>query len=203
MEKGQLKRWLDDRGFGFIQPMDGGQEVFIHISELKDLTRRPQIDDIVCYRTVTDKGKLRACNAFIVGARKQLTPLTVFSKAKSSFPLGKVALLSILPFIGSMYFFSLMGNPLPLVLYPVMSWVTFSLYVNDKSCAQQCQWRTPEKTLHFCELAGGWIGGFIAQKQLRHKSSKPSYQIIFWVIVGIHQFFWLVWLIFGKATMAS
>ncbi|PZO15365.1 MAG: hypothetical protein DCF25_13785 [Leptolyngbya foveolarum] len=88
-----------------------------------------------------------------------------------------------------------MNNPLPLILYSVMSVLTFWLYANDKSRARQGQWRTPEKTLHLCEFAGGWIGGFIAQKTLRHKSRKPDYQIAFWMIVMVHYAGWLVWLI--------
>ncbi|MDJ1170725.1 cold shock domain-containing protein [Roseofilum sp. BLCC_M154] len=32
LHKGQLATWKDDRGFGFIQPDNGGKEVFLHIS---------------------------------------------------------------------------------------------------------------------------------------------------------------------------
>lgn len=32
--KGIVKRWLDGRGYGFIQPEDGENEVFVHHSEL-------------------------------------------------------------------------------------------------------------------------------------------------------------------------
>ncbi len=68
-----------------------------------------------------------------------------------------------------------------------MSLVTFKLYAEDKSRAQQKQWRIPENILHLSELAGGWLGGIIAQRRLRHKSVKRSYQITFWGIVILHQ----------------
>lgn len=42
LRSGKLTKWKDERGFGFIQPVDGSQEVFLHISEVKDATRRPQ-----------------------------------------------------------------------------------------------------------------------------------------------------------------
>jgi hypothetical protein len=32
--KGELTKWKDDRGFGFIKPDDGSQEVFLHLCEL-------------------------------------------------------------------------------------------------------------------------------------------------------------------------
>jgi uncharacterized membrane protein YsdA (DUF1294 family) len=87
------------------------------------------------------------------------------------------------------------ANPIPLILYPVMSVLTFALYADDKSRAKRGAWRTSEQTLHLCELAGGWIGGFIAQRKLRHKSIKSSYQIVFWAIVALHLIFWLGWLL--------
>ncbi|MFZ2407471.1 MAG: cold shock domain-containing protein [Methylobacter sp.] len=37
--KGKLKRWNDDRGFGFIIPENGNGEIFIHISALKNMSR--------------------------------------------------------------------------------------------------------------------------------------------------------------------
>ncbi|MEQ1815252.1 MAG: cold shock domain-containing protein [Nitrosomonas sp.] len=30
--EGSLSKWNDDRGFGFITPSQGGQEIFVHIS---------------------------------------------------------------------------------------------------------------------------------------------------------------------------
>jgi CspA family cold shock protein len=32
--KGSVKRWLDGRGYGFIQPESGGDDVFVHHSGL-------------------------------------------------------------------------------------------------------------------------------------------------------------------------
>jgi uncharacterized membrane protein YsdA (DUF1294 family) len=92
-------------------------------------------------------------------------------------------------------------NLLPLILYAGMSLITFNLYADDKYRANHKQWRTSEKTLHLFELFGGWVGGFVAQKMLRHKNIKKSYQIEFWLVVVIHYAFWIVWLIFSEAYL--
>ncbi|PAY05444.1 cold-shock protein [Bradyrhizobium sp. UFLA03-84] len=34
MATGTIKKWIDERGFGFVKPDDGGADVFLHISAL-------------------------------------------------------------------------------------------------------------------------------------------------------------------------
>lgn len=65
---------------------------------------------------------------------------------------------------------------------------TFALYARDKRRAQRDGERTPENVLHLLEIIGGWPGAFLAQQSLRHKSSKVSYQVSFWLIVALYQF---------------
>jgi uncharacterized membrane protein YsdA (DUF1294 family) len=65
---------------------------------------------------------------------------------------------------------------------------TFFMYRSDKQSAVDGEWRIPEVMLHFVELIGGWPGAFLAQRIVRHKISKFSYQVVFWAIVLIHQF---------------
>jgi uncharacterized membrane protein YsdA (DUF1294 family)/cold shock CspA family protein len=206
LRRGQLTKWKDDRGFGFIQPADGSPEVFLHISELKDASRRPIIGDTIYYHVAEQDGKVRASNAFILGARLkpvlQSSPssnrATVQAEPLYSFPVLETVLLSVLPIVGAIHFLLKTGNPFPLILYGVMGLASFALYADDKSRAKQGAWRTPEKTLILCDLAGGWIGGFIAQRRLNHKVSKSSYQGAFWLVVAMHYMFWLWWLIASK-----
>lgn len=204
--KGRLTTWKDDRGFGFIQPSDGSQEVFVHISAFKEVKRRPQVGDFIDYQLTVDKnGKARACNASLEeGISSSVAPTKVTSKAvrKTSPLVFNTLLLSLIPGLGSIHFLLTTGNPIPLIVYPVMSFITFALYADDKSRAKQGQWRVPEKTLHLCEFFGGWLGAFVAQGKLHHKSSKVSYQIVFWLIVTLHIVFWLDWLFFGKALIS-
>jgi uncharacterized membrane protein YsdA (DUF1294 family)/cold shock CspA family protein len=202
---GKLIKWKDEKGFGFIQPADGSVEVFLHISEIKNSTRRPILHDTIYYYTTAKNGQVSAINAFILGARNK----SVTSKgiAKQPFPLISTLCVSILPLTGVGHFTWKMAsifpvlNFLPLILYIWMSLITFNLYADDKYQANRRQWRTSEATLHLFEFLGGWIGGFIAQKMLHHKNIKKSYQIEFWLVVVIHYAFWIVWLIFSEAYL--
>ncbi|MDT4290910.1 cold shock domain-containing protein [Methylomonas sp. MO1] len=66
--KGVLKTWKDDRGFGFIQPDNGDKDIFVHISSLKGMARRPVRGDVMFYEVARDTGgKLKAVNARIEG----------------------------------------------------------------------------------------------------------------------------------------
>ncbi|MEL4430190.1 excalibur calcium-binding domain-containing protein [Shewanella mangrovisoli] len=68
MERGILVRWNDEKGFGFIQPEQQGKDVFIHITVLKHMARKPQVGDSILYRTeVQNDGKVKAIKASIEG----------------------------------------------------------------------------------------------------------------------------------------
>lgn len=74
INKGKLVRWIDQKGFGFIKPENGGDDVFIHFSALKGMNRKPIIGDIIHYKVGFDasKGKSRAINARIEGVEQVL-----------------------------------------------------------------------------------------------------------------------------------
>ena len=75
------------------------------------------------------------------------------------------------------------------VAYGVLiSALTYWVYWHDKRRAENGEWRVPEARLHLLDLLGGWPGGFLAQRRLRHKCSKGSYQFVFWLIVLAWQF---------------
>ena len=48
-------------------------------------------------------------------------------------------------------------------------------------------------------IVGHSLGGFIAQRRLRHKVSKSSYQTAFRLVIGMHYIFWLGWFIASQA----
>jgi len=56
---GKLHTWNEQRGFGFIRPLDGGQDVFVHVSALPAV--RPTPNDVLTFEISAGRdGKKRA-----------------------------------------------------------------------------------------------------------------------------------------------
>ena len=101
--KGILKTWKEDRGFGFIKPDDGGKDIFIHISALKGVSRRPITGDVINYQVAKDnRGKYKAINAQIEGmtiAEEKAGDLLKISSGKKTIIAMTVVLLIIVAII--------------------------------------------------------------------------------------------------------
>jgi uncharacterized membrane protein YsdA (DUF1294 family)/cold shock CspA family protein len=178
--QGRIATWKDERGFGFIAPDGGGKPVFVHVSSFKNRQRRPKGDELVTYQIGVDsRGRLRAEAVAYVDERLHRSG----GPGRSSFP----------PLFAACFLFSVgaavLFGWLPLavlVLYLAASVLTFVVYAMDKSAAVQHEWRTAESTLHLFSLLGGWPGAVAAQRLLRHKCSKESFQVAFWITVVLN-----------------
>ncbi len=63
MASGTVKWFNSDKGFGFIQPQDGGKDVFVHISAVQAAGLNGLNDgQKVTYDVVTERGKQAAAN---------------------------------------------------------------------------------------------------------------------------------------------
>ena len=175
--QGKIINWRDDKGFGFIAPKGGGKEVFVHIKAFANRQRRPLENESVTYELKTDaKGRLQAECVGFVGDRMTSTSLS----GRNNFPLVTAA--AFLVFVASSSF----AGKFPFTVfwfYTAASVVTFIAYTLDKSAARNDRWRTKESTLHLFALVGGWPGALAAQRLLRHKSRKQSFQMVFWLTV--------------------
>jgi uncharacterized membrane protein YsdA (DUF1294 family) len=60
---------------------------------------------------------------------------------------------------------------------------TFAYYGYDKSRARSTASRVPETVLHGLALFGGTIGAFAGMQLFRHKTIKPAFRLLFWLIV--------------------
>ena len=178
--QGKITDWKDDKGFGFISPNDGGPRVFVHIKSFSNRQQRPTGNEIVTYELGHDaKGRPQANSVAFV--------LKHASSAKPS-GQGNVSLMLTAAFL-ALVAGSVVSGKLPVEvawLYLAASLIAFIAYALDKSAAQHGRWRTQESTLHLFALAGGWPGALAAQRLLRHKSRKPSFQFVFWVTVMLN-----------------
>lgn len=60
---GTLKKWNDERCFGFIVSNQGGQEIFVHVSSFGRIDRRPQLGEPLSFEIELDReGRKRAIN---------------------------------------------------------------------------------------------------------------------------------------------
>ena len=182
---GTLKSWNDERGFGFIEPVQGGQDIFVHIKAFRQRAGRPQVGQAVSFEVeLGPQGKKRAKNVEpIRGSGPAAGP-----RRDSPAQWGTATLFVIPAFVLLYLVVAMLWRP-PAVLalvYLAASVATFVGYAMDKAAAARGRWRTPEQTLHALAVVGGWPGALIAQQYLRHKSTKAEFRATFWATVLIN-----------------
>ena len=67
----------------------------------------------------------------------------------------------------------------------VINAIAYAAYASDKRRAIQREPRIPEATLLALGFLGGNAAAFYAQRKLRHKNRKLSFQIKFWLLVAV------------------
>lgn len=215
-QSGKLHTWNDEKGFGFIQPDNGGEQLFVHISAVRGAYRPKQGSKVFFIAETDHNGRPRAKHMRSTELEVDRSSIrhkprrahkhdTSVHKADSpsnrrrssaprikglSYKLTAFIILLALPLTG-LYSLYLSGINLLLPVYPLTSALVFIMFWSDKNRAQKGQWRTPEKTLHTIELLGGWPGTLIAQQIFRHKTRKASYLSVLWLIIALHQLVWL------------
>ncbi len=189
---GTLVKWNDERGFGFIEPSQGGQEIFVHIKTFPAGTGRPAVGQQLVFEVETGpNGKKRAVSVqYPVQPRGGARP-----RSESPAPWTLARVVAIPAFLAVYVYVVLRWGFQPPVLltYVIFSLVAFLAYALDKSAAVAGRWRTPESTLHLLTLAGGWPGALLAQQLLRHKTTKESFIVAFWLSVLLNVAGFVAW----------
>lgn len=103
-----------------------------------------------------------------------------------------LALLLILPAMALWKLQGRWGDMLWLAAVP--SVLSFAQYAWDKRQAVQNGARVAEFQLLLLDVLGGWPGGFLAQRWLRHKTSKVGFQFAFWLVVTGEEAALALWL---------
>lgn len=194
--QGTVKKWQDDKGFGFIET-DNGESVFFHVSEFK-AHRRPSVGEAVVFSIGQDnQGRMQARRVQELGfvqqkmaqknqqirkrnaRRSQQADFEASQKKRLFVGLGFYAVLGLLAVMGDISW-------LVVGWYVAIGMITYLTYAKDKKAAQENTWRTPESTLHLLSILGGWVGAMVAQTYLRHKSQKPEFRMMYYLTVVIN-----------------
>ncbi len=198
--QGKITSWKDDQGYGVVTQngADRNKTAFVHIKAFSERSRRPKLGDLITYEANLDeKRRFRADDVkFVKRAPAKFSSSDVGGTSTSSFGRGFAylfcaALILAVP-LGRLPWF-VAG------IYLAASVVAYVAYAMDKAAAESRRWRTPENTLHVLGVVGGWPGALLAQQQLRHKTSKTSFQVMFWLTVFINCMA-LGWLMTGSGA---
>lgn len=187
--QGVLHHWLDDKGYGFIEPQGGGEQVFVHANAFQNQARRPKVGDALKFDPVRAKDGRYQAKRVLFADEPQTIPVDKPSSSSRRRGMQRffflVRIFVSCGFLALLFVLALQRQlPLPVFLvYLGISLFTLVWYWIDKNAAQRQHWRTPELQLHLLALGGGWPGAMLAQPLFRHKISKTSFLISFWFTV--------------------
>ena len=215
-KQGTVVRWNAERAFGFIRSPGSAADVFFHVRDYRGATppreglavvfeeirggdkgpratavqaagaqgapagnhgsqargaRRPE---------TTRAGRSTARTETSAGTRRNTTPVA---------PAGAALAYGLMLAWAALVAWAVWTRHLPLWTVAALAGLnltTLWLYAADKNAARQGQWRIAEKQLHLLALLGGWPAAWLAQQNMRHKSSKTAFRAIYWATIVLH-----------------
>ena len=179
---GVLKTWDEERGFGFIEPAQGGKDVFVPSTAFAPGSERPKVKQRVRFKVeIGPEGQPQASQV------EPALPATRLSVSRDEAAAHwTMALRFALPaFLGLYLLLALVWEvpSLLAVIYLAASAITLGAHAMDKYASKRGLRRTPESTLHAFSLLGGWPGTLLAHRLVRHKSTKTQFRKVFWATV--------------------
>ena len=223
---GTIVRWDATRAFGFIRSGDSVGDVFFHVRDYRGATP-PRAGLAVVFEEIHVGGKgpramavrtassphSAAQDARSTDSRRAHRP----AQARRSAPAGRSPRQGKAPSpaTGASLAYGLMLGWAALLVWGVWTqrlplWtlaalaalnvVTLWLYAADKNAARADRWRIPESNLHLLSLLGGWPAAWLAQQNMRHKSSKTEFRAVYWCTIVLHCGA-LAWVVLAKTSM--
>ena len=132
--EGTLKSWNDDRGFGFIDPSLGGDEVFVHIKAFSKRNGRPALGQRVTFEVETGpQGRKRAKN--VEAARAAIAARSRREERPADWGIASLLAIPVLIAVYVATSFHWKVSHLWAAAYFAVSIVTFFAYAFDKTAA--------------------------------------------------------------------
>ena len=181
--EGSVRQWNEEKGYGFVKPDIGDQDIFVHIKSFAAHPGKIKVGQRLRFGVESDSaGRKRAVQVLKVRSEQVAERRAPRQLAKQ----GNAGSLLLIPAfmalcVGLSVFWSL--PKFFSLFYLGASVVCFIAYASDKAAAMKQAWRTPERTLHLLSLIGGWPGALLAQQAFRHKTTKPEFRTVFWATV--------------------
>ncbi|WP_196260362.1 DUF1294 domain-containing protein [Pelagibacterium limicola] len=181
--RGVIASWNDEKGFGFIRPEAGGGDIFFHISDFLGTTR-----PIAGHAVEFEIGVGRQGKHAALRVRPRLAYVPGRGGTPEYFERDSIRVWLATGLIALAFAVAILDRA-PILLtgiYLAMGAGAFGLYWLDKKMAGSGGWRVSEASLHLVDMAFGSAGGLLAQQVLRHKTSKPAFAGISYLIAGLH-----------------
>lgn len=173
----KIIEWDDGKGFGYL--LHQKRKLFLHRKDFSERHKRPSKGDRIHYQLGADpKGRKCAVEAVHVNDGGKLTFFTWLN----------LSLIVLIPALAINKFIVVSTMPPWFAIVPLflINLLTYTTYKSDKAKARKKVWRTSETYLHFLSVLGGWPAAFIAQRKFRHKCSKSDFQVMYWMVVSLH-----------------
>ena len=167
--KGKISQWKDDKGFGFIQPDDGSEKLFFHVSSVKTNARRPQVGDSVLYDPMRDsQHRLKAKCVVIEGVSKGPNSLQKKRQGRIESPRKNVvdyisilfALVSLAATGLEFYRTNAIENSWPFGVLAVIAFLILNRQKKPKDKSFHCS-RCRKIAEHDARTIQAWNNGFI------------------------------------------
>ena len=223
---GSIVRWDAARGFGFIRSAAAQADVFFHVRDFRGAPE-PTLHMAVEYEEIHVGGKgpramaVRPRGSAQPGGRVSKNPRTTSSSpGKAPRPaqgshaarpapavaratgtaLWQLLVLGWVVVLG----WGVWSTRLPLWCAGTLlaiNLLTLWTYAADKNAARAGTWRVSENQLHLLSLLGGWPAAWLAQQNLRHKTSKASFRALYWLTIALHCSALALWLWRGPVAL--
>ena len=226
-KQGSIVRWDATRAFGFIRSADSAGDVFFHLRDYRGSTP-PREGLAVVFEDIHVGGKGPRAMAVrpasdphgaaqdtrSLDSRRTHRPAQARRAAPASRSPRQGKAPS--PATGASLAYGLMAGWAVLLAWGVwmqrlplwtlaalaaLNIVTLWMYAADKNAARAGRWRIPESNLHLLSLLGGWPAAWLAQQNMRHKSSKKEFRTVYWLTIVLHCGA-LAWLVLAKTGSA-